>query len=415
MVSHVDEAVFPMGATQLRHRVLTAAAMAAQALTDIEQSPEGRLRTLMDAHGRILAARGPSSPMTFSVFRDLLTGDLARLLPDDVPAEEMDGVRLITPDGLFDDDLYDLEQEQRLVLRTLAKAVRRGRSASGNGLEAEMDQERAYAALKKRQDQEVYVEGRKALIQMPAGPDGKLRKLKLPSSVADFYRPISHAATYDRWWFGCPVCGWPMRIALSRSRGARTGSARCFHRPHTTQGAAYHFKVPSGGKPPSLVPAASPPPLPPGNASVLFTDVRSRIPQPVPVDGHKALTRGVWRWTTVPGLVEVALYQALEDRGLKPVLWPDLDAYDLHVEAGEGAAKTVFRIDLKDYSNPLLLARKVQADGGDAGGAQWLVVPDYRAPSVALLAVVCQEFGLKVTTAGEIGAQVCQAGGALWS
>jgi len=148
---------------------------------------------------------------------------------------------------------------------------------------------------------------------------------------------------------------------------------------------------------------------------VLFTDVRGHIPQPVPVDGHKALTRGVWRWTTVPGLVEIALYQALADRGLKPVLWPDLDAYDLHVEAGEGAGKAIFQIDLKDYSNPLLLARKVQADEGDAGGAQWLVVPDYRASSVPLLAAVCREFGLKVTTAGEIGAQVCQAGGALWA
>jgi len=399
-----------MGETQLRHRVLTAAAMAAQALTDTEQPPEGRLQTLMEAHGRILAVRGPSSPMTFSCFRELLAGDLARLLPDGFPAEEMDGVRLITPDGLYDDDLYDLEQEQRLVLRTLAKAVRRGRRADSDGIEAEMDQERAYAALKKRQDQAAYVEGRKALIQTSAGPDGKLRKLKLPSSVADFYRPISHAATYDRWWFACPICGWPMRITMSRSRGSKTGSARCFHRPHTAQGAAYHFKVPSGGKPPVLVPAASPPPLPPGNASVLFTDVRGRVPEPIPVDGHKALTRGVWRWTTIPGLVEVALYQALADRGLEPVLWPDLDAYDLHVEAGKDA----FQIDLKDYSNPMLLARKVQADEGDAGGAQWLVVPDYRASSVPLLTAVCREFGLKVTTAGEIGAKICQAGGKAW-
>jgi hypothetical protein len=69
-----------MGATQLRHRVLTAAAMAAQAITDTEQPPDGRLQTLMDAHGRILAARGPTMPLTFSALRDLLTGDLARLL-----------------------------------------------------------------------------------------------------------------------------------------------------------------------------------------------------------------------------------------------------------------------------------------------------------------------------------------------
>jgi hypothetical protein len=276
-----------MGATQLRHRVLTAAAMAAQAITDTEQPPDGRLQTLMDAHGRILAARGPTMPLTFSAFRDLLAGNLARLLPDGVPPEEMEGVRLITPDGQYDDDLYDLEQEQRLVLRTLAKAVRGGRPARGDGLEAEMDQERVFAALKKRQDQAAYVEGRKALITIPAGADGKLRKLKLPSSVADFYGPITHAAIYDRWWFACPICGWPMRIAISGSRGANTGSARCFHKPHATQGAAFHFKIPGSGKPPSLLPAAGPPPLPPGNASVLFTDVRDRVPEPLPIEATR--------------------------------------------------------------------------------------------------------------------------------
>lgn len=404
----------PIAAAQLRHRVLAAAAMAAHALTDTEQPPEGRLRTLMDAHGRILAARGPFMPLTFSVFRDLLTGDLARLLPDGLPPEEMEGVRLVTPDGEYDDDLYDLEQEQRLVLRTLAKSVRGGRPATGDGLEAEMDQERVFAALRKRQDQTAYVLGRRALIETPAGPDGQLRKLKLPSSVADFYRPITHGATYDRWWFACPVCRWPMRITIDGSRGVKTGSVRCFHKPHAELGAAFHFKVPGAGKLPSLIPAAPPPPRPPGNASVLFPDVRGRIPEALPVDGHKALVRGVWRWTTIPGLVEVALYQALEARGLKPVLWPDLDAYDLHVETGSGTRKAAFQIDVKDYSNAMLLAKKVQADGGDAGGAQWLVVPDHHAPGVPLLTKVCGEFGLSVATAGEVGALICQAGGVSW-
>jgi hypothetical protein len=393
---------------------MTAAAMAAQALTDIEQLPEGRLQTLIEAHGRILAARGPASPLTFSDFRDLLTGDLALLLPDGVPAEEMDGVRLITQDGQFDDDLYDLEQEQRLVLRTLAKSSRGGRHSSGDDLQAEMDQERVYTALRKRLDQAAYVDGRKALIETPAGPDGKLRKLGLPSSVAEFYRPITHAATYDRWWFPCPICRWPMKIMIRKTRGVKTGSARCFHRPHTAIGASYHFKIPGGGTPPRLIPVASAPPKPSGAASVLFTDVRGCTPEPVPVDGHKALARGVWRWTTVPGLVEVALYQALSSRGLKPALWPELDAYDLHVEASDGAHRTTFRIDLKDYTNALLLARKVQADQGDAGGADWLVVPDYRAPSVPVLTAVCREFGIKVATAGEIGALACQKAGSSW-
>ncbi|MFE0733256.1 hypothetical protein ACFW2X_34520 [Streptomyces antibioticus] len=73
----------------VRHMVMAAAAMAAKALTDTEQPAEGRLGTLLDAYGRVQAARGPAAPLPFSRFRRLLQGDLARLLPASVPAEEM--------------------------------------------------------------------------------------------------------------------------------------------------------------------------------------------------------------------------------------------------------------------------------------------------------------------------------------
>lgn len=399
-----------LSATAARVQVMAAAARAAQAVTDTEQPPESRLQTLMDAHARVLAVRGPGSPLTFSDFRDLLTQDLSLLLPSHIAAEELQGVCLITEDGQFDDDLYDLQQEQMLVLRALAKTVRGGRTPTGEALAAEMDQERAYTALKKRGEQKVYVQGRQALVDVPAGPDGELRKLRMPSSVMDFYQPIPHAALFDRWWFACPVCRWPMKITIQRGRGTKTGSARCFHRPHARMGASYIFKIPDGGRPPSLMPAASAPPRPSGATAVLFADVAGRVPEPRPAEGHKALTRGVWRWTTIPGLVEVGLFRALADRGLKPELWPDLDAYDLHVEV----AGTSFRIDVKDYSNPLLLGKKIQADEGDAGGAEWLVVPDFRPSSVPVLTTVCAEFGLRVATAGAMGEMICEKAGIKW-
>jgi restriction endonuclease in pPIWI_RE module len=395
--------------------VMAAAAMAANALTDTDQEPEGRVRTLMDGHGRILAARGPGNPLPFGVFRELLRGDLARLLPDGVPAEEMDGVQLITADGQFDDDLFDLEQEQRDVLRALAKTTRDGQSTSTALMEDEMDQDRVYSALKKRMSQDDYTHGRSSLIRTPAGSDAVLRRLNLPSSVAEFYRPISFAATYDRWWYPCPACRWPMKITVrGAGRRTRTGNARCFHRPHVAQGADYGFKLPELGRPPSLMPAP-PPARPSGTATVLHPDTTGHVPEPFPVEGHKALTRGVWRWTTVPGLVEIALFDALTQRGLAPVLWPDLDAYDLYIAVGEGAARTEFRIDIKDYTSSILLAKKVQADGGDVGGADWLAVPDYRASSVPMLSGVCKQFDLKVATAGDLGALVCQAAGAAWA
>lgn len=249
-VCSVSVSASTVDASEVRHQVMAAAAMAARALTDAEDPAERRLLNLMDAHGRIQALRGPGDVLSFPEFRERLTGDLALLLPDGVAAEEMADIRLVTPDGQFDEDAYDLEQEQRYVLRTLARAARRARR-SGGALDAELDQERVYVALRKRQDQKAYTEGRRALIDNPAGPDGKLRKLNLPSSIADYYRPVSHAATYDRWWFGCPVCKWPMKISVHRSGRSGTGSARCFHEPHAAQGASYHFRIPGAGKPPS--------------------------------------------------------------------------------------------------------------------------------------------------------------------
>jgi len=186
-----------------------------------------------------------------------------------------------------------------------------------------------------------------------------------------------------------------MKVTIHRSRGrkrlaapdASTARTRCWA-PRTTSRSLM-------GEATFAHSRRVAPPQPAGDASVLFTDVRGQIPQPVPVEGHKALTRGVWRWTTIPGLVEVALYQALDTRGLKPGLWPDLDAYDLHVETGTGAHHEHVPHRSEGLHQPLLLAKKGAGRRGDSGGAQWLVVPDYRASSVPLLTTVCREFGLK--------------------
>ncbi|MFI8991584.1 hypothetical protein ACIG63_42595 [Streptomyces antimycoticus] len=391
--------------------VMAAAAMAAKALTDTEQSPEGRLGTLLDAYGRIQAAHGPASPLSFGEFRTLLQGDLSRLLPGRVPADELDGVRLISPDGYFDEDFFDLEIEQRVVLRALAKTTHAGRPASTRNLEAEMDQDRVFTALRKRMDQDAYVHGRSSLIRVPAGSDAELRRLNLPSSVAEFYRPIAFDAVWDRWWFACPVCRWPMKVTVHGTRARRTGSVRCFHRPHAAWGAAYSFKLPDAGRPPVLA-LLSRPVKPSGAEAVLFPDLSGPVPEPLPVEGHKALSRGVWRWTTVPGLVEIALFDALSLRGLPVELWPELDAYDLRVTAGPDGAE--FRIDVKDYTSAILLAKKVQADGGDRGGAEWLVVPDYRASSLELLGTVAGEFGMKSAAASGLGQLICKKAGVAW-
>ncbi|MFE3558558.1 hypothetical protein ACFXKW_27420 [Streptomyces sp. NPDC059193] len=407
----------PLPDNKIRHMVMQAAVMAAQALTDVEQEPEGRLRTLMDAHGKVLAARGPGSPLSFAEFRTRLRGDLAALLPEGVAPDELDGIHLITQDGEFDDDAYDVEQELRTVLRALRATTRDGRSPNSAALEAEMDQDRFFTALTKSGRQDDYEHGRSSVIRTPAGSDTELRRLNLPASIAEFYQPVAFAAVFDRWWFPCPICRWPMKVTVrggAPSKGRKTGDVRCFHRPHAIAGARYHFRVPSEGMPPVLVPLPAPS-RPIGVDGVLFNDVTGQIPEARPTGGHRALTRGVWRWTAVPGVAELAFYDALAVRGLLPQLWPGLDAYDIEVSVRDAdGLRHDFLIDVKDYTSGPLLAKKLQADGGDKGGAEWLAVPDYRAQSVPLLAGVCRELGMTASTLGELGSRICRTAGVPW-
>ncbi len=426
----------PISHDMIRQMMMRAATVAAKALTDTEQAPEGRLSTLMESHGEVLAARGPGQPLPFESFLAMLTGYLARLLPDGVSPEEMTGVHLINDDGLFEEDLFDLDQEQREVARAVQKATRDGRSTSLAEIEQEMDQVTVNSGLRKRGTQDAYAKGRSDLSRLPAGTETEVRRLNMPSVVGQFYRPINYAALYEQWWFACPVCRWPMKITRHRSRKSVTGRVRCFYRPHAElMGASYTFKIPDAGKPPALIPG-SPPPAPTGAASVLAHDLRGSVPQPLPAAGHLALARGPWRYTTVPGLLEIALYDALISRGFAVApephmsraalgagadcpgtvtVWPYLDAYDLHVDVWQlGDERESFLLDIKDFTSEKLLAKKIQADGGD-DAAEWIIVPDYRETSLPLLRGVCEEFGLKVTTAGEIGQKICRTAGIRWA
>ncbi|GAA1774243.1 hypothetical protein GCM10009681_52220 [Luedemannella helvata] len=410
----MDDDARALGENRIRYLVTKAALHAAKAMTTPGLEPQQRLATLMECHGMVLAARGPESPLSFGEFRKAVRGDLGRLLPGDVDPLDLDGLRVVDADGQVTEDLFDLDLEQRMLLHALRTLNKTAGGVSTRDLQSEIEQETAYALLNRTGDQETYVRGRSDLIRVAAGSVSDLADLRLPPMVAEFYEDIPYGSVYDGYWFGCPICRWPMRVALNRGAGGLVGSARCWHAPHAAMGATYIFRPTGDHGAPRLQPESAPA-RPGGRESVLYPDIET-IPDALPAEGHKALVRGIWRYTTVPGIPELSLHDRLAERGVDVQLWPGLDAYDLLVQVGRRRAKKrPFKVDLKDYTSAATLAQLVHAQEGDQGGAEWLVVPDYRHDQVPLLSGVCAKYGMKVATASEFGELVCEQSGVSWA
>lgn len=69
------------------------------------------------------------------------------------------------------------------------------------------------------------------------------------------------------------------------------------------------------------------------------------------------LRRGLRRFVAAPGKCEMELYNKfMNEPGLAVELWPAFDAYDLRLTFPD---RDVWAIDVKDWANPFLLARRV--------------------------------------------------------
>ncbi|QSF46190.1 restriction endonuclease-related protein [Paenibacillus tianjinensis] len=88
---------------------------------------------------------------------------------------------------------------------------------------------------------------------------------------------------------------------------------------------------------------------------------------------------GIYRYTLLPGLVEVRARDNLVQSGYKVVMFPDVDRFDLEVEMGRYS----IYFDMKDFSNPFSLAKffneqtvyQLQKYSQDE---VYVVIPEYR-------------------------------------
>ena len=384
--------------THVLLEIVKAFAVCEHAMANGELDGPRRLDRLIEAHGILMAACGPGHLVRFEDLLGRLTGDragsLEGLLPDWIDAKALAGVRLMDSEGVATEDGFDFRHEAQRVMRAAEKVGKFTGQVTKPRLDDEYSQEAVFSAIKGP----FYERHRTTLVENPTVPAGDLPGLKLPSRANEFYRPISQHAQYNGWWWPCPACRWPMKVSVTHAGSRSRGRVRCLYPWHEETGASYEFLVTARRK---AAPDLSPTfecRVPTGRYARLWTGARPDMPTAMPSEEYLALARPVWRYTVVPGLPELSLHRALvaalEGTGWMPHLWPNGDQCD-HWIARQDGEKPLLAADFKDYTWVNHLVNKLHMDGGDAGGAEYLVLPDHRKEQVAQLHLVCRMHGMK--------------------
>jgi hypothetical protein len=229
---------------------LHAALIAAGALTEPTMSGEQRIAALTRAHGIVMAARGPSHPLDFRTFRDLVREPVSGLLPPGSDDGGLDTLYAVDPDtGELNVDLETLDGEYGAVARLSGELL------YWPWLRDELAENKAYGMFMKGANQRAYVKRREFVIRHASGLPRTLRSM--PRELEDLYVGVPGGRRFGRWCFLCPLCQWPMRV---KPVGG-TAQVACDARGHRERGADYRFARDDEREgPPELV-RIHPPPL----------------------------------------------------------------------------------------------------------------------------------------------------------
>ncbi|MGW2922841.1 restriction endonuclease-related protein [Streptomyces angustmyceticus] len=325
----------PSDARSRRDQALTACCVAAAAESDPMLPPTRRASMLMDCLSVLRSAHpvDRAAQIDMRTFRNGLREPLGALLPTaGATADQFDAMRLFDAHGLVRDAVEDLCREH------LVPHVALKQHWSWARVHAEQEERRLYEILR-RLPPEDYRRARSLLGEHPAGPVKTLRREwdRLWMRF-DFFEAVSDWpwCQLDGWWYPCPECHWPMRVLRHKT----TVEVRC--EAHAAFGVHYRY-VPGSGR-------DQPAPL-------VATGKRAKPVQGLPASTeHLALTRPVWRYGTLPTLMELHLRN--EVAGL-PHLHVEMwlgklrpDEYDLHITAAApGQRKRTWRVDAKAWES----------------------------------------------------------------
>lgn len=392
--------------TRAALEVVKALALCEHAATHPDLDGSQRLTQLIEAHGILMAACGPGHRIRFGDVLSCVVDDagdqpLEDLLPDWIKPSGMNHDRLIDSDGVLTSLGFDFSLETPRIYRAARKVGAGPGPLTKAGLDDEYSQEAVFSAIKGSR----YEHHRRTLITHPTVSSADKPDLNLPSRAVGFYESVAQYSRYrGKWWWPCPACRWPMKVTTRQRGGHVVGKVRCLYPWHAETGASYEFTARLSSKSAPRLEPMFEARVPDGPHPELWTGANTEVPVAQAVEGHLALVRAVWRYTVVPGLPELALDRALvatlEGTAWSPVLWPDGDRCD-HWISGGADQPPRFLADLKDYTWPNQLVLKLQHDGGDRGGAEYLVIPDHRREQIPQLDQECRRHQMRAMTTSD--------------
>jgi hypothetical protein len=363
-----------------RDWAISACCLAASAMADPSLDDGRRAAMLMDCLGVLVAVSPPGHVITLGQLRAGLSGPLGDLLPPGIEAGATGSVVLLEPWGSLSAEAEDVAREHFIECAALEQHWTHRR------VRAEQEEQHLYQELRTLGN-EGYSRARGLLTDHASGEVHVLRN-QWDTLWPRFgsYEPVVKWpwAQLHGWWFACPLCKWPMKV----TRESATTTVQC--EAHVRRGIRYTARADGhGAGPPALQAAGSGAP-----------DV-SGLPATA---AYLAVSRPVWRYVTLPGVLECELRDHATGLGAKVTMWPDLDSYDLQIET----PARQWRIDAKAWVSPIRLLDALR-ERPPRERPLYIVLPDHQRPACRALNEALRPHGFIVRAAAQIKTEVSKA------